>query len=232
MDVRHSQLVLIEKKIETANDKINDILQKLGWTREELITWHNDRKRLQTCPFNKRHVVPEQAMKEHYRSCLLKSRGAKTVKKGKESESSLFFYKQSPSVVSFVVNNRLGEHKNIIDTTLLQHQQQQTQHYYVKELEPIQSITEKCQAYDQVIQRSNQLQNDHHQHHRIANLKEIDSLVLEKQKRKKSQLHNEREQLNKRRRKQYRVKVKMNTATEIQKELINAYMQEYSKQQK
>lgn len=41
MDVRHSQLVLIEKKIETANDKINDILQKLGWTREELITWHN-----------------------------------------------------------------------------------------------------------------------------------------------------------------------------------------------
>lgn len=41
MDVRHSQLVLIEKKIETANDKINAILQKLDWTREELVAWHN-----------------------------------------------------------------------------------------------------------------------------------------------------------------------------------------------
>lgn len=66
-----------------------------------------------------------------------------------------------------------------------------------------------------MIQRSNQLQKDHHPHHSIANLKEIDSLVLEKQKRKKSQLHDERERLNKRRRKQYRVKVKMNTATEV-----------------
>lgn len=228
MDVRHSQLVLIEKKIETANDKINAILQKLDWTREELVAWHNGRKRLQICPFNKRHVVPEKSMREHYRVCLLKSRGAKTAKKAKKSKSSLFFYKQSPSVVSFVVNNSLEEHKNIIDTTLLH--QQQTQNYYVKELEPIQSITERCQAYDQVIQRSNQLQKDHHPHHSIANLKEIDSLVLEKQKRKKNELHNEREQLNKRRRKQYRVKVKMNTATEVQKELINAYMQEYSKQ--
>lgn len=75
-----------------------------------------------------------------------------------------------------------------------------------------------------MIQRSNQLQNDHHQHHRIANLKEIDSLVLEKQKRKKSQLHNEREQLNKRRRKQYRVKVKMNTATEVLYNLENSLL--------
>lgn len=39
MDTRHNQLVLISKKVETANDKINDIISRLGWTRSELTQW-------------------------------------------------------------------------------------------------------------------------------------------------------------------------------------------------
>jgi hypothetical protein len=41
MDTRHSQLVLISKRVEKANDKINEIIEKLGWTRTELKHWQN-----------------------------------------------------------------------------------------------------------------------------------------------------------------------------------------------
>jgi hypothetical protein len=41
MDTRHSQWVLISKRIQNANEKINKILEKLGWTREELTQWQN-----------------------------------------------------------------------------------------------------------------------------------------------------------------------------------------------
>lgn len=44
MDIRRSQLVLISKRVEAANDKINEILRKLNWTRQELKQWHNVRR--------------------------------------------------------------------------------------------------------------------------------------------------------------------------------------------
>ena len=39
MDTRHNQLVLLSKKVETANNKINEIISRLGWTRSELTQW-------------------------------------------------------------------------------------------------------------------------------------------------------------------------------------------------
>lgn len=41
MNNRHSQLVLISKKVEKANDQINQVISKLGWTRKELQEWQN-----------------------------------------------------------------------------------------------------------------------------------------------------------------------------------------------
>jgi hypothetical protein len=39
MNTRNDQLVLISKRVEQANDKITEILNTLGWTRQELIQW-------------------------------------------------------------------------------------------------------------------------------------------------------------------------------------------------
>lgn len=39
MDTRHSQLVLISKRVEKANAKIDEILEKLNWTRTQLKQW-------------------------------------------------------------------------------------------------------------------------------------------------------------------------------------------------
>ncbi|KAI8640833.1 hypothetical protein BD408DRAFT_227072 [Parasitella parasitica] len=39
MDTRYNQLVLLSKKVEAANDKINSILSRLGWTRTDLMEW-------------------------------------------------------------------------------------------------------------------------------------------------------------------------------------------------
>lgn len=133
----------------------------------------------------------------------------------------MFFYKQSPSVISFVVNHvdHSTQSQNIIDTNLipqLQSQQQQKQEYYVKELEPLSSITEKCQTYDQVIQKSNHLKRHHHKgSSAVVVNQEIDRLVYEKQKAQKKKLREEQLQLDKRRRKQYRIKMKMTTPTEV-----------------
>lgn len=44
MDTRHNQLVLISKKVESANDKINEILSRLGWTRSELTQWQTKKQ--------------------------------------------------------------------------------------------------------------------------------------------------------------------------------------------
>lgn len=41
MNNRHSQLVLISKRVEKANEQINQIIEKLGWTRQELKAWQN-----------------------------------------------------------------------------------------------------------------------------------------------------------------------------------------------
>lgn len=84
----------------------------------------------------------------------------------------------------------------------------------MEELKPIPSIAEKCQAYDQVIQRSNQLRQENH-HHNLAISDEIDRRVFEKQKKQKKKAHEDQQQLDKRRRKQYRVKMKMITPTEV-----------------
>lgn len=83
----------------------------------------------------------------------------------------------------------------------------------MEELEPIPSSTEKCQAYDQVIQRSNQLRQESRRHQLATS--EIDRRVFEKQKKKKKKAHEDQQQLDKRRRKQYRIKMKMITPTEV-----------------
>ncbi|KAI7892980.1 uncharacterized protein EV154DRAFT_503531 [Mucor mucedo] len=220
IDTRHNQLVLISKRVEKANEKINEILEKLGWTRSQLKQWQTEQKKVMICPFDKRHQVPPSTMKEHYRQCLYKSRGTQMVKETRPP-SSLFFYQDAPSIVSFVdPQTKIVEpHKNIIETLPPQ------QEYYVEELKAIPTIEEKRQAYDQMIERSKQLRLESHRRQLVTSA--IDRRVHEKQNRLKKKAHEDQQQLNKRKRKQYRIKMKMITPTEIQRELINAYMQEY-----
>ncbi|KAI9366318.1 hypothetical protein BD770DRAFT_375951 [Pilaira anomala] len=207
MNNRHSQLVLISKRVEKANEQINQIIEKLGWTRQELKAWQNSQHQLVTCPLNKRHRVSKDKIKQHYTRCLLKSRGAKLVKNTQQVPSSLFFYKKASGVVSFIEDD--DRNKNRMNTV-------------ITELEPAPSNTtlEKRQAYDQVIQQSNRLRHDRT---KLVLSDEIDRQVLENQKKKRlldSQQQSKRS-------KKYRIKMKMNTPTEIQRELINAYMEQF-----
>ncbi|KAI7908053.1 uncharacterized protein BX663DRAFT_492824 [Cokeromyces recurvatus] len=142
MDTRYNQLILISKRVEKANEQLNEIINKLGWTREELQQWHNEHKKLLICPFDKRHVVPENSMKKHYKHCLLKSRGIYIKKNSNERKrekkySTLFFYKNAPSVISFVDDGNEEEESISL------------------------ASTQKCQIYDELIQRSNQLRQQH-----------------------------------------------------------------------
>lgn len=199
MDTRHNQLVLLSKKVESANDKINEILSRLGWTRTELTQWQT-KKQDSTSP-NKRS-------------------SAKTATSRKQAPlSSLFFYKDSSSVISFIEPSvsDSSSTKHITDDI---HQINQHQH-------------DKCQAYDQIIHRSNQLRQLYHHHHPMhKQTSQLDDIVHQDQrsKRKRQQQESNQHQ-DKRKRAKYRVKMnKMNTPIEVQRDLIHAYMQAFNKQ--
>lgn len=89
----------------------------------------------------------------------------------------------------------------------------------ITELEPAPSnITlEKRQAYDQVIQQSNRLRHDRT---KLVLSDEIDRQVMENQKKKRlldSQQQSKRS-------KKYRIKMKMNTPTEVRLSFIIIYI--------
>ncbi|KAI8050650.1 uncharacterized protein B0P05DRAFT_563031 [Gilbertella persicaria] len=177
METRYNQLVLISKRAEAANNRINEIINTLGWDRQDL-------------------------KKRYSRDILHKSHSAK------KKKSSLFFYKNASSVISFVDTQWTEEHKNIIDASLLKSLQE--------------SKIEKCQLYDQVIQRSNQLRQPSN-----SNIHDdISQIVYEKQQKEKKK-RKEQERSNKP--KKHRIKMKVISATELQKELIDAYMQTQNK---
>ncbi|KAI9483510.1 MAG: hypothetical protein EXX96DRAFT_144853 [Benjaminiella poitrasii] len=140
MDARYNQLVLISKRMEKANEKINEIINKLGWTRADLRKWHSNYNKLVKCPFDKRHVVPEKSMRKHYRLCLLKNRGMYSKKSltVSEKKSTLFFYEKAPSVISLLDDNNSNNEEEDKE-------------------EPILTSIEKGQIYDELIQRSKQI---------------------------------------------------------------------------
>lgn len=92
---------------------------------------------------------------------------------------------------------------------------------------------DKCQAYDQIIHRSNQLRQLYHHCHSInKQTSQLDDIVHQDQRSKRKRQHRESNQdQDKRKRAKYRVKMsKMNTPIEIQRDLIHAYMQAFNKQ--
>ncbi|KAI8880747.1 hypothetical protein K501DRAFT_335173 [Backusella circina FSU 941] len=206
MDTRHNQLVVLSKRVKETNDKLNIILEKLGWTREELRQHITKRQ----CPFNKQHVVTEKNFKEHYRRCLLKSRNVST-RQPKLPPSSIFFYKNTKNIVSFTSNNYI--------TTPLR------QSYFVEELAPPFTTAEKRAEYDAMIEYKRRMGVDH-QHATWMN--SMDFIMSTKEENNNNNNKSRMiESDSKRRPKQYRGKMKSMTPTEIQRELINGFMQEF-----
>jgi len=92
---------------------------------------------------------------------------------------------------------------------------------------------DKCQVYDQIVHRSNQLRQLYHHHHSInKQTSHIDGIVPQDQNSKRKRQHQESNQhQDKRKRAKYRVKLtKMNTPIEIQRDLVQAYMQAFNKE--
>lgn len=65
MDTRHSQLVLIEKRVEKANEKINEILEKLNWSRKKLTQWYNVRNKKRNC--SQEEILTHYRIEESYK---------------------------------------------------------------------------------------------------------------------------------------------------------------------
>ncbi|KAI8972516.1 hypothetical protein BDB01DRAFT_810043 [Pilobolus umbonatus] len=179
MDTRHSQYVLISKRVEEANQKIDSLISQLGWTREEIKAWAQEQKKMTLCPYSQ-HRVPAHKYNEHSKRCYLKTQGIIYKPNKKSLPSSLFFYQDAPSVVSFVTEED--------------------------------SSTDPCQEYDRIVSASRVLRSN-------KKMDDMGPIVIEKQKEKKKKEDKKR--------RKHRLKMKIVTATDIQRELINAYMEEY-----
>lgn len=53
METRHSQMVVITKRLESANEKIDAIITQLGWTRQQLQQYLQD-------PIHKNHTISKK----------------------------------------------------------------------------------------------------------------------------------------------------------------------------
>ncbi|CEG73446.1 hypothetical protein RMATCC62417_08827 [Rhizopus microsporus] len=87
---------------------IESIKYWTDWVGQESTSNKNTKDQLQTCTINKRHKILSKSFNEHYKRCLLKSSGFYIKKKrvNKASpQSSLFFYKDSSSVISFIAQD-------------------------------------------------------------------------------------------------------------------------------
>ncbi|CAO3685826.1 unnamed protein product [Rhizopus stolonifer] len=114
MESRKRQLEFLSGRINEANEKINSVIERLGWNRE---------------------IIKQ------------KPSLSKISKKKKKNivKSSLFFYQELPSVVSFTVQTPETSHKNIINTDLLKMDREEK------------TVEQRLEIYNQIIRVSKEL---------------------------------------------------------------------------
>ncbi|KAI8970197.1 hypothetical protein BDF20DRAFT_838576 [Mycotypha africana] len=211
-EARRNQLVVLAKRIKSADDKINECLKKLGWERAELLQWYKKQSQsLSKCPINNSHVVPTDSLQRHSNICLLKTKGfdvkpserkRKTAKYNRRPLSSLFFYEQSSQITSFLGPPPLAsnlkstslpdERKYLINTTILNES----------------SSNSHREVYDKIVAESNQIKLQRSNKQAITTIDRQDLKSGISVPSKKRVLETLDEKGNKRRSKQYRYRLK------------------------
>ncbi|KAL0092549.1 hypothetical protein J3Q64DRAFT_1830051 [Phycomyces blakesleeanus] len=240
---RLKQLEDAKQRFLKKDESLDKILGSLGWNRENVKQWQETQAKLKTCPFNRRHRVPAASFKAHSRSCLLKSRGIRGISNEPEPPSSLFYYQKAPFVVSFVDKNtqfsdtagngyavyplpvsgsRPPTAFEALEPTPMSVQARDRE--YVECVLKAQEIRQRNQVkhldldragFEQVVEKAKQLQAQ----------KEVQANEVST-----SQFAENRDY--RRRPKAYRVSLTQRTPTQIQKQLVEAYMQDFELWQK
>lgn len=92
----------VDSTLSQFESKIKSILSTLSFTAESLQSDQNtSEEQYYTCPFDPSHQVPPRSYERHFEKCALKEQNIK-LDKSDEVKSTLYFYQNCPSVVSFV----------------------------------------------------------------------------------------------------------------------------------
>ncbi|KAI9027127.1 hypothetical protein CLU79DRAFT_740408 [Phycomyces nitens] len=239
---RQYQLQEAKKRLAKADKAFDAILTSLGWDRKNVKQWQEAQVKLKTCPFNHRHRVPAASFKAHSRSCLLKSRGIRGISNEPAPPSSLFYYQKAPFVVSFVDQDTQPDTAGngyavyplpvscsrpptafeALEPTPMSVPARDRE--YVECVRKAQEIRQRSQVkhldfdragFEQVVEKAKQLQGQ-----KEAQTNEVSA----------SHLAENRDY--RRRPKAYRVSLTQRTPTQIQRQLVQAYMQDFEIWQK
>ncbi|XP_028140592.1 uncharacterized protein LOC114334690 [Diabrotica virgifera virgifera] len=74
IEVRKKQLNSLNQYINSTKDKIDSVLNYLGWTAKSVL----DASDSISCPLNRKHIMPIEKIEEHVKKCSLISAGYKT----------------------------------------------------------------------------------------------------------------------------------------------------------
>ncbi|KAG0179244.1 hypothetical protein DFQ29_002335 [Apophysomyces sp. BC1021] len=221
-NTRKQRLQIAKQRLAQTSQRLDRILTLINCDRDALIQWQKDQDKLCPCPIDPRHRVPKSSYNNHYQACLSKSRGVDNLSQGKSPPSSLPFYKHAPAVVSFVEKHESldKDHQNIVHI--------QTNQY-------LESVQARDKAYRDQVQTAQTLRRQHHIQPSDFNVDNLQNILgtpdetQERESRPKSASQTLMENRDyRRRRKVYRVKMSQRTPIEMQRQIVEAYMNEFS----
>ncbi|CAI2170893.1 3013_t:CDS:2 [Funneliformis geosporum] len=206
-----------ETELNEYDKQFEKLLNELSWDLENVKIQQQRVNALVNCPFNPAHRIPSKSFERHYRKCELKFHGIHSeLGRRKQLPSSNFYYQNTTSVISLNKEIKEGSLPN----------------------NNVQSLTvdQRLQEYESEVEKSNQIREQLQQEKQDL-YQNFDQVWEAVQKMKEqNQGHKTREELlaeqrdYKRRRKSYRaknIKITQRTPTQIHKDLIEAYMEDF-----
>ncbi|XP_035827148.1 U11/U12 small nuclear ribonucleoprotein 48 kDa protein [Aplysia californica] len=100
---RQQYLNALKRYVEEQEKKLAETLDKLGWTEEELCKI----PKKQVCPYNKDHIVPENAFKKHVEKCRLLKAGCQKDELEPLLQDMDFWYSSSDSIMKVDIDESL-----------------------------------------------------------------------------------------------------------------------------
>ncbi|KAJ8660501.1 hypothetical protein O0I10_003959 [Lichtheimia ornata] len=196
----------MNQRIAAINDKIDSILAALHWDRQDLKNWYiQEQRECVSCPFDRRHLVPRDGQESHLRKCMEKHQKDGGARR-KLPSSARYFYAHAPAVVSFQT-----------DATVEDQQKRNAQGVLVYPL-----------SDDSSVRFARELRIKYNRPDPgPGNIHDMTQEEGDKADTMTDEQSSSGPRAIKRRPKTYRVKVtKQRTAIEVQRQLVQAYMQE------
>ncbi|KAK6998841.1 U11/U12 small nuclear ribonucleoprotein 48 kDa protein [Biomphalaria glabrata] len=89
--------------LEAERKKVNDVLEKLGLSSEELLKT----EKKQVCPYDNNHIMPEKALKKHIEKCKLLTAGHQKDELPSLLQDLDSFYSNANSILKIVIDENL-----------------------------------------------------------------------------------------------------------------------------